>query len=132
MPSCAKAAPVDFVDSLVLSTQAAAKCIGVSYTLLTHDRAKGKLGVPFCRIGDRIVYRKSDLLAWLETRVTVPTPRAKPVVRIAREPARPNDPPRSGRPTRAEQAAAASAGFATVAAYRQHQRQLTAVQGGAA
>ena len=119
-------------DTPVLSTPAAAKYLGISQSLLKRDRRTGRLGIPYARLGDRIVYITADLLAWLGRQVVVPVSQGQQIAKQAREPAASGDLPRSGRPTRAEQAAAHGAGFPTVAAYRQHQRQSSAAHGGAA
>jgi len=114
MTSLVQSTSVDSVDSPALSTHQAAQFIGVSYALLTHDRATGALGVPYVKIGDRVVYLKPRLMAWLEAHITIPTPAAEvaqtPALAVAQ--AR-----RRGRPTKADQIA--------------RQRTLTQKNGGA-
>ena len=54
----------------------AAKVIGVAEASLEKDRTDGRLGVPYHKVGHKIVYLLSDLLAYLETCRRVPPVRA--------------------------------------------------------
>jgi hypothetical protein len=48
--------------------QTAARLIGVSPATLATDRsARRQLRVPYLRLGTKIAYRESDLLAWLDS-----------------------------------------------------------------
>ncbi len=49
-------------------TPAAAKYLGLSPATLETDRSTGKLGIPFIRIGRRIVYDLDVLDAWVAKR----------------------------------------------------------------
>jgi predicted DNA-binding transcriptional regulator AlpA len=52
----------------VLRPEAAAKFVGLSISTLEADRRKRHLGIPFIRLGRRrVVYRPSDLTAWLDS-----------------------------------------------------------------
>ena len=89
------AAPV--VTPLAVDEHTAGQILGVSAITLRRDRSDGRLGIPFVRIGGRIVYPRAALEQWLTER-TAATP---PVLVPAAEPPR----RRRGRPTKAEQAA---------------------------
>lgn len=105
---------------LVLSTPAAARLLGVSVQMLHRDRASGVLGVPYVKIGDRVVYRVADLAAWLAGRLIYP--RGCEPVKSKAVPGRP------GRPGKCEQIEAARLGL-TIRDYRARAQQA---QGGAA
>ena len=56
-----------------LTTEDAAKVLGLAPATLENDRCDGRLGVPFVRVGRRAIrYRPSDLAEWLEARVVRP------------------------------------------------------------
>lgn len=113
------------VASPVLITDAAARYLGVCRSLLDDDRRSGRLGVPYVRIGDRIVYRVSDLDAWLAAQVSIPSRNVRQPA-AARKPRTPGALPGVGRPTKVEVQAAADAGL-SIKEYRAQQ-----AQGGAA
>lgn len=79
-----------------LSEKQAIEIIPVGLRALQMDRIRGDLGVPFLKVGagkkGKVMYRRSDLDAWLESRRVVPER-----VEVA--------PRRRGRPTKAEQLA---------------------------
>jgi predicted DNA-binding transcriptional regulator AlpA len=54
--------------STVISASAAAKIIGLSPSTLAKLRLTGN-GPIYCKLGRRVVYRREDLEAWLESRV---------------------------------------------------------------
>ena len=98
---------------LVLSTPAAARLLGVSVQMLHRDRARGDLGVPYAKIGDRVVYRVADLDAWLAGRLVYPR---------GFEPAKSKSVPgRPGRPGKREQIEASRLGL-SIRDYRAQQR----------
>lgn len=84
------------VTPLAVDEHVAAAILGVSAMTLRRDRRDGRLGIPFTRIGGRVVYPRVALEQWLMER-TRPAPTLAPV---AEEPRR-----RRGRPTKAEQLA---------------------------
>ena len=53
----------------VVTARAAAKLVGLSESTLAKLRLNGN-GPPYCKLGRRVVYRPSDLDAWLASRVT--------------------------------------------------------------
>ncbi len=55
-------------QSELLNTEHAAALICVSHGTLSVWRSTGRYGIPFIKIGRKVRYRKSDLLAWLESR----------------------------------------------------------------
>lgn len=113
------------VASPVLITDAAARYLGVCRSLLDDDRRSGRLGVPYVRIGDRIVYRVIDLDAWLAAQVSTPPRNTRQPAAVIK-PRIPSAAPGAGRPTKAETLAAEAAGL-TVRAWRAQQQ----AQGGA-
>jgi excisionase family DNA binding protein len=52
----------------LLSADQAAATIDVTSGTLSVWRSTGRYGIPFIKIGRKVRYRKSDLLAWLESR----------------------------------------------------------------
>jgi excisionase family DNA binding protein len=52
----------------LLSPDQAAATIDVTSGTLSVWRSTGRYGIPFIKIGRKVRYRKSDLLAWLESR----------------------------------------------------------------
>lgn len=92
----------------VLSERDAARWLGVSATTLRRDRATGLAGgIPFIKIGARIVYRAEALERWLAEREQQPAARPQPTPRARRR----------GRPTKTEQVEAARLGL-TIAQLR--------------
>lgn len=60
-------AATEDINSLLLTPEVAADRLGVSIFLLRKDRKTRHLGIPFVRVGKRLVrYRPTDLDAWLE------------------------------------------------------------------
>ena len=51
-----------------LDTDAAAAILGLSAGTLAVRRSSGRYAQPFVKIGTRVRYRRSDLIAWLEKR----------------------------------------------------------------
>lgn len=94
------AAP-DSATRLAFDEHVAATILGVSAMTLRRDRRDGHLGIPFARIGGRVVYPRAALERWLveRTRPTPPAPPPPPVP-VLEQPRR-----RRGRPTKAEQIA---------------------------
>lgn len=71
------------MDALI-DTQQAAKLLGVSKSLLDHDRLRPSLGVPYIRMGAAVRYDPQAVLAWARSRmvnppVSQPTPADAPV-----------------------------------------------------
>lgn len=62
----------------LISSQDAAKLLGIAEQSLRHDRVSGRLGIPYYRVGARIAYSTDDLTAWLSARREVPSPTTKP------------------------------------------------------
>lgn len=56
-----------------LSTEQAAAFLGCSPKTLEADRCRRRWGVPFLRLGRRIVYDAQALKAWLEAQQAAPT-----------------------------------------------------------
>jgi predicted DNA-binding transcriptional regulator AlpA len=54
--------------SFVLTADQAAKVVGLAPSTLAKLRLNGN-GPPYCKLGRRVVYRREDLEAWLETRI---------------------------------------------------------------
>ena len=52
----------------LLSPDQAAATIDVTSGTLSVWRSTGRYGIPFIKIGRKVRYRKSDLIAWLESR----------------------------------------------------------------
>jgi hypothetical protein len=61
------------LNPYAVSEKTAANLIGSSPSSLEKDRAVGHLGVPYVKAGRRILYRISDLLAWLEQNQVTPS-----------------------------------------------------------
>ena len=55
-----------------LSTEEAARFLGCSPATLNADRCRRRWGVPFLRLGRRIVYDAAALRAWLEAQQAAP------------------------------------------------------------
>jgi predicted DNA-binding transcriptional regulator AlpA len=56
------------IDNLPLTAAEAAKFVGLAMSTLAKLRLSGN-GPVYCKLGRRVVYRREDLKAWLETRV---------------------------------------------------------------
>lgn len=56
-------------NSTAISAKAAADYVGLSESTLAKLRLKGN-GPIYCKLGRRVVYRRSDLDAWLQSRST--------------------------------------------------------------
>lgn len=52
----------------LLTAEQAAVAIDVSSGTLSVWRCTGRYGIPFIKIGRKVRYRRSDLVAWLESR----------------------------------------------------------------
>jgi len=57
---------IDILD--VLRASDAARVLGLSQSTLAKLRLSGN-GPIYCKLGRRVVYRRKDLAAWLESRV---------------------------------------------------------------
>jgi predicted DNA-binding transcriptional regulator AlpA len=55
-----------------LSPDAAAKFLGLAVSTLAKMRLSGN-GPVYCKLGRRVVYRRENLEAWIETRVVRPS-----------------------------------------------------------
>lgn len=51
----------------------AAEFLGIATPTLEKDRRTGHLGVPYVKAGRRVLYKLSDLNAWLDENKVVPT-----------------------------------------------------------
>ena len=60
-------------EPLAVDSKTAANLINFTDSSLEKDRATGHLGVPYIRAGRRVVYRLSDLDAWLAANRIVPS-----------------------------------------------------------
>lgn len=60
-------------DNCKLTTRDAAEYVGLAEATLVTDRCTRRLGIPYLRLGRKILYRQHDLDAWLESRVVRPT-----------------------------------------------------------
>lgn len=59
-------------DPIAVNSQTAARLLDSTDASLERDRAKGHLGIPYVKVGRRVVYRLSDLEAWLSDKRIVP------------------------------------------------------------
>ena len=57
-----------------VTDKTAAELICSSTSSLEKDRATGHLGVPYVKAGRRVMYRLSDLEAWLDANKVKPVP----------------------------------------------------------
>ena len=62
---------------LAVAPQRAANLLGSTESSLEKDRAIGHLGIPYVKAGKRVIYRLSDLDAWLAANRTTPTKRGE-------------------------------------------------------
>lgn len=51
-----------------LNTPQAAEFLGLAAATLERDRVTGRLGIPYLKLGRRVLYDRSDLEAWLDRR----------------------------------------------------------------
>lgn len=85
-------------STVALPEREAARVLGISVAGLRRDRADGRLGgIPFARIGGRIIYPVAALGEWVAQR-TVRTVTPAPAAPDQQPPKR-----RRGRPTKMEQ-----------------------------
>lgn len=61
-------------EPLAVDTKTAATLLNSTHASLEKDRAIGHLGVPYVKAGRRVLYRLSDLEAWLDRRRVTPLP----------------------------------------------------------
>ena len=76
------------MDPLIDTVQAAA-LLGVSKSLLDHDRLRPSLGVPYIKLGAAVRYDPAAVLAWARSRMVnaptaQPTPTETPAVESPR------------------------------------------------
>ena len=62
----------NLIAPLAVDIPTAAEMLGSTPSSLDKDRAVGHLGVPYVKAGRRVMYRLSDLEAWLEENRTTP------------------------------------------------------------
>lgn len=67
--------PSPNTQPLAVTPQEAATLLGSTESSLEKDRAIGHLGIPYIKAGKRVIYRLSDLDAWLAANRTTPTKR---------------------------------------------------------
>jgi Helix-turn-helix domain len=60
-------------DSALLTEDEAAAWLRLSPQTLANDRAKHRLGIPFCRLGRAIRYPKLEISNWRDQRTVRPT-----------------------------------------------------------
>ena len=60
---------------LSVAPHTAANLLGSTESSLEKDRATGHLGIPYFKAGKRVLYRLSDLDAWLTANRTTPSKR---------------------------------------------------------
>lgn len=58
---------------LAVAPKTAAILLGSTESSLEKDRAVGHLGIPYVKAGKRVIYRVSDLEAWLKANSTTPS-----------------------------------------------------------
>lgn len=61
-------------DPLAVSSKTAAVLLNSTNSSLEKDRATGHMGIPYVKAGRKVIYRLSDLDAWLKANRVVPTP----------------------------------------------------------
>lgn len=61
---------------MAVDPKTAANLLNSSGASLEKDRATGHMGVPYVKAGRRVIYRLSDLDAWLKANRVVPSPKA--------------------------------------------------------
>ena len=64
----------NLIAPLAVDTPTAAEMLGSTPSSLDKDRAVGHLGVPYVKAGRRVMYRLSDLEAWLDANKVKPVP----------------------------------------------------------
>lgn len=69
-----KTVHVSAVDlPVLLDTEQAALILGLAPSTLANDRVTAEIGLPFVKVGGRVVrYRASDIAAFIEARVVRP------------------------------------------------------------
>ena len=60
-------------EPLAVNSKIAADLLDSTNSSLEKDRATGHLGVPYVKAGRRVLYRLSDLDAWLKANRVVPS-----------------------------------------------------------
>ena len=60
------------MENALIDTMQAAKLLGVSKSLLDHDRLRPVLGVPYIKLGTVVRYDPQALLAWARARMVNP------------------------------------------------------------
>ena len=60
-------------DSALLTEDEAAAWLRLSSQTLANDRAKRRLGIPFCRLGRAIRYPKGEVSTWLSAHTVRPS-----------------------------------------------------------
>jgi hypothetical protein len=60
------------IDPIAVNNKTAADLIDTSTSTLEKDRATGHLGIPYVRVGRRVLYRLSDLEQWLREHQVTP------------------------------------------------------------
>ena len=63
-------------EPLAVDSKTAATLLNSSGASLEKDRATGHMRVPYVKAGRRVIYRLSDLDAWLKANRVVPSPKA--------------------------------------------------------
>jgi excisionase family DNA binding protein len=58
----------------LLTTQEAAEFLGSTVGTLEVWRSSKRYPIPYIKVGRLVRYRRSDLLAWLESRTVSPSP----------------------------------------------------------
>lgn len=56
-------------DDILLDQTAAAKILGTTTASMNTLRSLGKLTIPYLKFGNRIRFRKSDLMRWIDSQI---------------------------------------------------------------
>jgi hypothetical protein len=67
-------------ELLAVSEDVAAEMIGIEPPSLAKDRMQGHLGIPYIKIGRRVVYSVEDLKAWVGNNRQTPKQKGEAVL----------------------------------------------------
>ena len=60
-------AQIELMDNV-----SSANLIGIKPVTLSTWRSLGRYGIPFVKVGRKVMYRRQDLIDWLESRTRLP------------------------------------------------------------
>jgi hypothetical protein len=63
---------LDITDKLGYSPEELTQLLPISLQTLTRDRSKGHLGIPFTKVGHKVVYPADKVREWLNTSAMTP------------------------------------------------------------